>query len=292
MPRHRVPVACFPPASVWQIGQVDTFPAPARTLLIGYGKLAQGLAPRLLADGGAVVAVRRSDGALPEGVVGIRADLAEPLDQPLPVVDAMVVTLPPGDPGYRVVLGHVADALPATPSRTIFVSSTGVFEAGPFDRTITEADEPAPTSDRARGLRDGELAARELFDAVIVRPAGIYGPGREFLLRQVREHAVVNHRRRTNRIHETDLVRALDVLLRMPEPPALVHGVDATPAPLGEVVAFIARELGLDAPPHDPTAAQSGTVLDGALLRSVLGELQYPSYTDGYAEMIRGSRPA
>ena len=269
---------------------MDTFPAPARTLLVGYGKLARRLAPMLLSDGGEVLALRRSDGILPDGVVGIRADLAEPLAEPLPAVDAMVVTLPPADPGYRVVLGHVADALPAMPARTIFVSSTGVFEAGPFDRTITEADEPAPTSDRARGLRDGELAARELFDAVIVRPAGIYGPGREFLLRQVREHAVVNHRRRTNRIHETDLVRALDVLLRMPEPPALVHGVDAAPAPLGEVVAFIARGLGLDVPPDDPTAGRSGTVLDGTLLRSVLGELRYPSYTDGYAEMIRGSR--
>lgn len=265
-------------------------PTPGRTLLVGFGKLGQRLAPRLVADGGEVFAVRRSAGILPEGVVGIRADLAQPLAEPLPAVDALVVTLPPSGPGYRTVLGHVAAALPAPPARTVFVSSTGVFEAGPFDRPITERDIPEPASDRSQGLRDGELAAQELFGAVIVRPAGIYGPGREFLLRQVREHAVVNYRRRTNRIHEVDLARTLDVLLRLPEPPALVHAVDSAPAPLGDVVRFIARTLGVDAPPDDPSAGPSGTVLDGSLLRSVLGELEYPTYVEGYTEMIAGSR--
>lgn len=265
-------------------------PAPARTLLIGHGKLGRRLAPRLLADGGEVFAVRRSDSVLPEGVVGIRADLAQPLTASLPAVDAVVITLPPSEQGYRPVLARLAAALPAPPARTLFVSSTGVFEAGPFDRPITEADVPEPASERSQGLRDGELAAHELFGSVIVRPAGIYGPGREFLLRQVREHAVVNYRRRTNRIHEVDLARTLDVLLRMPEPPAIVHAVDSAPAPLGEVVQFIARTLGVDAPPDDPAAGPSGTVLDGSLLRSVLGELEYPTYAEGYAEMIAGVR--
>lgn len=270
-----------------EIGSVNT--VPGRTLLVGFGKLAQRLTPQLTTDGGEVVALRRSDGPLPDGVIGVRADVGEPLTESLPAVDAMVVTLPPSGPGYRTVLAHIASVLPALPARTIFVSSTGVFEGGPFDRPITEDDEPVPASDRSAGLRDGELAARELFGAVILRPAGIYGPGREFLLRQVREHAVVNHRRRTNRIHEVDLVRSIDVLLRMPEPPALVHAVDEAPAPLGEVVTFIAGELGLAVPPDDPEAGASGTVLDGALLRTVLGTLEYPTYVEGYAEMIRDS---
>ncbi|MEV4668974.1 sugar nucleotide-binding protein [Microbacterium sp. LWO12-1.2] len=261
--------------------------APARTLLVGYGKLGALLVPRLRADGGEVVAVRRSDGSLPDGVAGIRADLSLPLPEPLPRVDAMVVTLPPSGPsGYRTALTHLAAALPVVPARTIFVSSTGVFEGWGAERPITEQDDPAPTTERARELRDGERAAAELFDAVIVRPAGIYGPGREFLIRQVREHATVNHRRRTNRIHDTDLVRTLDLLLRIPEPPAVLHAVDAAPAPLGDVVGFIARTLGVDVPPDDEAAAPTGTVLDGSLLRAVLGELEYPTYEAGYAAML------
>ena len=261
---------------------------PRRTLLVGFGKLGRRLADHLVADGGEVFALRRSDGELPAGVTGMQADLSAPLTEPLPTVDAMVITLPPpgGVDGYRVALAHLAAALPAIPARTVFVSSTGVFEATASDHPITEQDEPVPASDRSRGLYDGERAAIELFDAVIVRPSGIYGPGRGFLLRQVREHKVVNHRRRTNRIHEVDLVRALDRLLRMPEPPALVHAVDQAPVPLGEVVAYVAGQLGMSVPPDDPSAAATGLVHDGALLLSLLGTLEYPTYVEGYAEMI------
>jgi len=265
--------------------------SPGRTLLVGFGKLGRSLAPRLLADGGDVIALRRSEDDLPEGVIGIRADLAAPLEVRLPAVDAMVVTLPPpgGVSGYRTALTHLADALPAVPARTLFVSSTGVFDGSGSAHPITEQDEPAPTSERARGLHDGERAASELFSAAIVRPAGIYGPGRGFLLRQVRDNAVVNHRRRTNRIHEDDLVRTLDLLLRMPEPPPLVHAVDAAPAPLGEVVQYIARALDVDAPRDDPSAGATGLVHDGSLLRSLLGHLEYPTYVEGYAAMIAES---
>lgn len=269
--------------------------SPRRILFVGYGKLAARLAPRLLERGDAIIALRRSDGTLPSsaggGAVGIRADLSRPLAAPLPTVDAMLVTLPPGDTvtAYRTALGHLAEALPRVPARTVFVSSTGVFEGAPIAHPVTESDEPEPTTPRSRGLYDGERAAIELFDAVVVRPAGIYGPGRDFLLRKVREGAAVNHRRQTNRIHETDLVRALEALLGMADPPRLVHAVDAAPAPLGEVVGFLARSLGVAVPPDDPAALPGGLVHDGALLRSLLGSLEYPTYEGGYAEMIAES---
>lgn len=259
---------------------------PSGVLLVGFGKLAARLAPRLRADGVEVFALRRSERPLPDGVSGIRADLSGPLAERLPAVDAMVVTLPPGGPGYRAALTHLRDALPSVPARTVFVSSTGVFDGRGGQHPLTERDEPAPTSERARGLQEGERVARELFDAVVVRPAGIYGPGRDSLLRKVREHAAVDHRRRTNRIHETDLVRVLDLLLRLPAPPPVVHAVDAEPAPLGDVVTYIASILGVAAPPDDPPTEPSGIVLDGSLLRSLLGTLEYPSYREGYAEMI------
>ncbi|MGX1583713.1 sugar nucleotide-binding protein [Microbacterium sp. NPDC055502] len=262
-------------------------PPPHRTLLVGFGKLGARLAPRLVADGGEVVALRRSDGPLPQGVTGVMGDLAAPLREPLPAVDAVVVTLPPGTgaSAYPSVLAHLAAALPSRPARTVFVSSTGVFEGAGSPTPLTERDAPEPVTDRGRGLREGERAAVDLFGAVVVRPAGIYGPGRDFLVRRVREGAPVNPRRRTNRIHETDLVRTLDLLLRMPEPPSLVHAVDAAPAPLGDVVAFLAARLGLPVPPDDGGSV-NGFVYDGALLRSLLGHLDYPSFEDGYADML------
>ncbi|MFS0854267.1 hypothetical protein [Microbacterium sp. 179-I 3D4 NHS] len=264
-----------------------------RTLLVGYGRLGARLADSLVAAGEQVCALRRTEAELPAGVVGISADVSSPLPE-LPAVESMVITLPPGpgDHDYRTALGHLADALPHRPERTVFVSSTGVFEGAAPEPRLTEADEPPLTTDRARALRDGERAAQELFSAVVVRPAGIYGEGREFLLRRVREQAPIDHERWTNRIHETDLVRALEALLRTAEAPALVHAVDGTPAPLGDVVAEIARMLALPVPPHAPGDGPGGHVIDGALLRTILPRLEYPSYVEGYSAMIGVPRPA
>lgn len=265
---------------------------PGRTLLVGYGKLAARLVPALVASeqagaGARVFALRRSDAALPPGVVGITADVSGVIEA-LPAVDSMVVTLPPGEhvDGYRTALASVAAALPRTPDRTIFVSSTGVFAGAAPDRVLTESDEPLLDTDRARALRDGEHAAVEFFDAVVLRPAGIYGPGRDFLVRRVRDQAPVDHRRWTNRIHETDLVRALDALLRMPRPPRLLHAVDERPVILGEVVEYIARRLGMQPPPDLGAAAESGHILDGALFCGVLGELEHPTFESGYDAML------
>ena len=50
---------------------------------------------------------------------------------------------------------------------------------------LTEQDPPSPRSERARALREGERIVEDLFGALVVRPAGIYGPGRDRVLRTV-----------------------------------------------------------------------------------------------------------
>jgi nucleoside-diphosphate-sugar epimerase len=204
----------------------------------------------------------------------------------------MVVTLTPGiggpeDPrAYLTALRHLGAALPRIPGRTVFVSSTGVFDRPTQDRPLTEDDTPHPVSPRAVTLADGETLARELFDAHVVRPAGIYGPGREFLLRTVRDGTPVNYHRRTNRIHETDLVRTLEVMLDAGTPPAVLHAVDNQPAELGEIVSFIADGLGVEPPPRATANEPVGTYIDGSALGRLLGALHYPGYVQGYREMI------
>ncbi len=221
-------------------------------------------------------------------MVPIQADLTEPLVRPLPRVDAMVITLPPSvDPaGYRAVLQRVRDALEEMPARTVFVSSTGVFEAWSGSQPITESDTPEPVTERAKAIREGELAAVEFFDALLIRPAGIYGPGRDFLVRTVREGRAVRSSTRTNRIHEADLVRALHVLLRCDDPPRVLHAVDSEPASLGDVTRYISDLLGASPPPESDVPGRSGNIFDGGQLRGLLGELEYPSYRDGYRDML------
>ncbi|MFF7292799.1 hypothetical protein ACFY9N_09730 [Microbacterium sp. NPDC008134] len=261
--------------------------ASQRTLLVGFGKLGARLAHELSGEGADVFALRRTDSELPVGATGIVADIASPLTRPLPDVDSVVITVPPSGAvgGYRSALENLARALPSPPRRTVFVSSTGVFEGAPSQPRLTERDEPGVLTTRARGLFEGEVAAHELFSAVVVRPAGIYGPGRDFLVRRVRDGIPVDHRRWTNRIHEVDLARAVHALLEMPDPPALLHAVDARPAPLGDVVRHVARRLAVDTPP-DTGAEESGHVLDGTLLNTVLSSLTYPTYAEGYDAML------
>ncbi len=58
----------------------------------------------------------------------------------------------------------------------------------------------------------------------------------------------MDRQRRTNRIHETDLVRALRELLRAPKPPPTLLAVDNHPATRGEVADYIAHQLRIPEP--------------------------------------------
>lgn len=260
---------------------------PRRTLLVGSGRIGTRVASALRGAGGDVFTLRRSAASEPDEH-HIAVDLSRPLERPLPAVDALVVTLPPGeDAGFlAAAVTHLASALPGAPGRTVWVSSTRVFEGYGDERPLTEADEPRPTGPRARQLVDGEVRAVELLDAVVLRPAGIYGPGRDRLIRQVRDGVPVDHERRTNRIHETDVVRTILALLEAEAPPRVLHGTDERPATLGEVVTFLAGRLEVPVPPRGEPGDRRGTVLDGTLLRSVVGALAYPTFEDGYGEMV------
>lgn len=263
--------------------------SPQRTLLLGCGRLGMLLGERLVADGGEVTAVRRHADGLPPSFRVIEADLQHPLDRDLGEFDSMVVTLPPGSddqPIYPAALAAAAAALTAPPERVVFVSSTRVLEGRGGAHALSERDAPVATSIRAANLLAGERLAVELFRAHIVRPAGIYGPGRESLIRRVLDGAPVDYTRRTNRIHETDLAVLLESVLRADAPPPLVHAVDQEPALLGAVVTHIAKTLGVAEPPHAVSETGGGTVLDGSLLRELVGTLQYPTFREGYDDMI------
>lgn len=266
---------------------------PDRTLLVGCGRIGTLLGERLVAAGGEVVALRRTISDLPAAFAALSADLREPVECQFPEVDAVVITLtpslsqPPAHPeGYLTALKNLAAVLPGIPPRVVFVSSTRVFEGRTDGQVLTEHDAPAPVTPRGKTLRDGELLAARLFNAHIVRPAGIYGPGREMIVRKVLEQAPVQYVKRTNRIHEVDLVRTLESLLTAADPPRLVHAVDQRPALLGEVVTFIADRLGLQPPPALQPEETSGTVLDGGLLHNWLGPLRFPTFQAGYENLL------
>lgn len=268
-------------------------PAPDTTLVVGCGQVGTELGQLMATAGSRVYGLRRNASELPAPLQQLSVDLIQAVTTPLPEIDTMVITLTPtmpvveGQPGYLVALNNLARALPSIPTRVVFVSSTRVFDGNAETQPLTEQDAPIPVSARAQLLMDAERAAVELFDAKIVRPAGIYGPGREMLIRKVRAGEAVNRRRRTNRIHQTDLARALHMMVTMANPPTILHAVDHTPGvPLGDVVDHIAQRLGVAAPSASTPDVVGGRVLDARLLHTLLGPLYYPTFREGYDEII------
>ena len=277
-----------------------------RVLLAGCGDLGTRLGLRLVDQEHEVIGLRRRVAELPDAFETIAMDLtrlgapergragdAVRSDPRLDALDAVIITLTPDEStrdGYERSYLHglrgLAHVLESQPGRVILVSSTRVLAEDPT-RVITEDAPLAPGSGPGEVLAAAESEAAELFDHLtIVRPAGIYGPGRTRLIDSVRRGQRFNHQRWTNRIHRDDLVRGLERLALGSEPPDLVHAVDSLPAQMGEVAAFIADRLGVPVPDHIEDEKPGGKRIDGTRFRALVGELGYPTYRDGFSSML------
>lgn len=273
---------------------------PGRVLLAGCGDLGTQVGLRLQAQGHTVTGVRRTPQKrrLPFEVIGM--DLASPGDTLLPEADAVVVALTPDSRdadgyqrAYRRTLRGLAEALPRPPKQLIFISSTSVLGDG-HQHPVTEDTTPAPQRDTAEVLLAAEQDAAELFEhTAVIRPAGIYGPGRTRLIDQVRRGQAADHGRLTNRIHRDDLVSTILTVLQHRKPPPLLHAVDEEPAPLGQVLRFIAGELAVPVPPDSGSGELHGKRIVGTRLQRLITEpgLRFPTFREGYSALLQSEDP-
>jgi nucleoside-diphosphate-sugar epimerase len=178
--------------------------------------------------------------------------------------------------------------------RLVTVGSTGVY--GQDDGSVVDEDSPAdPRGFSGRLLLEGEaIAADAPIESTTLRLSGIYGPGRERLVRMVRSGAPVSTRARgaiTNRIHVDDCAAALVHLVERPSVAPLYLGTDEAPTPLGEILDWIADRLGLPPPPaggEDALSPQRGgnKRLSSARLRGEGFAFRYPTYREGFGDLI------
>jgi nucleoside-diphosphate-sugar epimerase len=162
--------------------------APPRVaLILGCGYLGRRVAARWLAAGRPVAALtrRNADALRSLGVEPVVGDVLDPATlRELPpastVLYAVGMDRSQGRPMRDVFvggLGHVLDTLPAC-ERFVYVSSTGVYAQA--DGTwVDEASETSPLEESGRVVLEAEqlLRARRP-DAIVLRFAGMYGPGR------------------------------------------------------------------------------------------------------------------
>lgn len=275
-------------------------------VIAGCGDVGSRLGLQLLQAGWQVHGLRRNVAALPSGLLALPADLAEvvcPAQWPAATPDYLVYCATPdgsAESAYRATyvdgLRHVLGWLQQRgqrPRRLLFVSSTGVY-AQQDGEWIDETSPCQPHSYSGRILLEAEaLALNSGIPASVVRLAGIYGPGRRWLLGQVRAGYRVAETPPLygNRIHADDAAGLLACLLQVDARGVALEevylGVDDEPAPLFEVVAWLRGQLGVSHWAAESAVRRAGSKRCRNARARALGWLpQYPSYREGYAALL------
>lgn len=277
-------------------------------LIVGCGDVGSRLAKQMLACNWQVSGLRRSVDLLPAGVTGVAADLFDaqcPATWPSAAPDYLVYCAAASqhdEAGYRAAyvdgLKHVLSWLAErgqVPKRLLFVSSSGVY-AQQGGEWIDETSVAEPQNYSGTVMLEAEkLALASGIPASIVRLTGIYGPGREWLLSQVRQGYRVTEEPPlyANRIHAEDAAGLLAFLLKADAGGQALEdcyiGVDDAPAPLAEVVAWLREYMGVTEWSEQDRVRRTGSKrCSNARARALGWAPQYPSYKEGYAAILEG----
>ena len=271
-----------------------------RLLIAGCGYVGTRLAHDRVAAGDEVHALRRTPGEGPPGARSIVADLTVAASlQALPDFDAVVFAPTPDardEGGYvRTYVAGAENLARAVADRDrqcrwIHVSSTSVFEVD--DGAWVDEQTPlAPSGFRARRLLESErVPSAAGIDSVVLRLGGIYGPGREGLLRRIADGSARATGRYTNRIHRDDAAGAIGCLLDHASPRDVYLGADRAPAADEEVIAWIARRMGVPVPPSEPLGRSAGKRCRSDALVEAGFVFDYPTYRDGYGALLESRR--
>ena len=278
----------------------------SRILIAGCGDVGTALGLALTRGGHEVFGARRSAHLLPAGLRPLAIDLTDlrAVERAVPAVDTVVYAVAAGrrDEGaYRrayidgvSALLEVLEMRAEPPRRVFFVSSTSVYG----ERGGAWIDESAPLA--PRGFAGESVAAGERrmlaspIPATVVRFAGIYGPGRGWMIERARAGASCagDPPKFTNRIHRDDCAGVLAHLIGRGQVDDAYIGVDDAPVEECEVLEWLAARLGAPAPRRiadgSGESRASGKRCSNARLRASGYRFRYPTFREGYAAVLAG----
>ncbi|ASP38039.1 NAD(P)-dependent oxidoreductase [Bacterioplanes sanyensis] len=276
----------------------------ARILIVGAGDIGGTLANHLQQQGHDVVAVRRSDKPVGEGVTLIQADVAEPdtltaLAQPVDIVVYSVASPEFSKEGYHTFyykgLRNVLKAVRGqSPKRVFFVSSSSVYHQMDGE-WVDESSATEPTSFAGKEMLAAEQALqKDKLPGTVVRFTGIYGPGRNRMIEQARHggHCDPEPPVWTNRIHRDDCIGVLSMLIQraLDDQPLddVYLATDDEPATLFDVLEWMKDRIGDVDPDHDmpEVTRRANRRCCNKRLKSLGYEFRYANYRDGYDELL------
>jgi nucleoside-diphosphate-sugar epimerase len=279
----------------------------AKILIIGCGSIGYQLAKTLADAGHDVTGLKRNPPqAHTENFKFIRADITSPTG--LQVLDGdfehvfFIVSADGRNENsyhdiYQTGIDNLLNRFVQTNCKApwLFVSSTSVY--GQSQGEWVDENSPA-LPDKTTSLKivnaEQKLMAHNPAN-VVVRFSGIYGPGREYLLRSARQSPVIqqNPPYYTNRIHQRDCVQVLAFLLGQRLAGVTLEqcylASDDNPAPMWEVMAWMADRLNCTAPSAKLTGANCdmNKRCRNDRLKKLGYQFIYPDYTAGYLELIQ-----
>jgi len=279
-----------------------------RVLIVGCGYAGLPLGAELVRQGHEVFGLRRggAEALRAAGLKPLRADLTRPetlTDLPKEF-DWVVNCAASGGgsandyrqlylDGNRNLLSWLADR---PPRKFVYTSSTSVY-AQNDGSVVTEQSPAQPESPTARVLVAAEelllAAARNRFPCVILRVAGIYGPGRghafqQFLRGEARLEG--DGSRYLNMIHRDDLTGVIITALERGQPGGIYNVVDNEPVPQSAFFGWLAAKLKRPLPPTVVASAEvwrkrsvTNKRVSNAKLRQECGyPFLYPDFRAGY----------
>jgi nucleoside-diphosphate-sugar epimerase len=278
-------------------------------LILGCGYLGRAVAAAYLERDVSVTAVVRSPESAEElRALGVRACIADldapPLPElPLESADLFNFCPPPaaGDQDSRIHRLIAEFSRQGNPRRIVHLSTTGVYgDCG--GEWVDETHPVCPVAARAKRRWDGEARLREWSnksggELVILRVAGIYGPGRLPLERLRKGLPLIRESEApfSNRIHVADLVRVCMAAMARGRDGEIYNVSDGHPTTMNDYFNRLADAAGLQRPPLISLAEgeeklsagmmsymRESRRLDNRKMLTELGvELQYPTLAQG-----------
>ncbi len=282
-----------------------------RKLIFGCGYLGGQVSREWVAGGAQVYAVTRSRERASllcaSGVIPIQANVLDPRSLiDLPAVDTVLYAIGFDRSEGRSIrevyvdgLRNALDALQPCFRRLIYASSTGVY--GQRDgEWVDEASRCDPARQGGIACRKAEellqehrLGAR----SVILRLAGLYGPGRiprrrDLLAGRTIAAPIEGY---LNLVHVDDAVQAIVAAERLAPLPSVYCVSDGSPVVRGDYYRELTRQLGAPAPrfvepdPDSPASRRAGSskrVSNDRLLHELQVRLRYPSYREGLSAIL------
>lgn len=276
-----------------------------KRLILGCGYLGQRVAAAWLGAGQRVLAVtRRSERAhelRQRGIEPIVADILQPDSlRGLPDASTVLFCVSPDrsgghslhdihHTGLRHVLAELSRPGRAAGTRFVYVSSTSVY--GQVDGSeVDERSATAPREEAGKVLLDAErLLHEQQPGGIVLRFAGIYGPGRLIGARSLQEGKPLAGQAEAwlNLIHVEDGAAAIASAAERGRPGAIYNVSDGCPVRRQDFYTSLAQLLGAAPPSFQPSHGQANRRIVSRLLHEELGwRPRYPSYVEGLAAAL------